>query len=205
MENLLAGKHAQQTKTKTRKKMSFITKLLITMVVLSAIVYGIWQNDSFERKFLYPYPYRQTVEFYADRYNVDKSLVAGVILTESKFKEEAVSVHGATGLMQLMPDTAQWIAHQIEDKNFSTDKLYNPQTNIKYGTWYLSELQDEFYGNKILMLAAYNAGRGNVHEWIDAYGWDKNFSDYNQIPFPETREYVKRVLDNEIKYQELYK
>ena len=204
MENLLAENHTQQTKIKTKRKMNFITKLLITMLLLMAIGYGIWQNDSFQRKYLYPYPYKQTVEFYADRYNVDKSLVAGVILTESKFKSESVSVHGATGLMQVMPDTAQWIAKQIEDKDFSTDKLYNPKTNIKYGTWYLAELQDEFYGNKILMLAAYNAGRGNVHEWIDTYGWDKNFSDYQQIPFPETREYVKQVLANEAKYQELY-
>ena len=68
--------------------------------------------------------------------------------------------------------------------------------NIKYGTWYLSELQTEFEGNEVLALAAYNAGRGNVYEWMEKYHWDIDFKDYTKIPFPETREYVKRVLEN---------
>ena len=59
----------------------------------------------------------------------------------------------------------------------------------------MSSLNDEFYGNKVLMLAAYNAGRGNVREWMEKYGWNKNFSDYKQIPYPETREYVERVFE----------
>ena len=87
-------------------------------------------------------------------------------MAESKFEPDAKSVHGALGVMQIMPETATWIAKQIEDDNFSINEMYNPEKNIKYGVWYLSSLNDEFYGNKVLMLAAYNAGRGNV-----ANGW----------------------------------
>ena len=83
--------------------------------------------------------------------------------------------------------------------------MYEPEKNIKYGTWYLASLNEEFFGNKVLVLAAYNAGRGNVHEWMEKYGWDENFSDYKQIPFPETREYVQKVLKYERKYKLLYK
>jgi len=106
--------------------------------------------------------------------------------------------------MQVMPETAEWIAQQIDEPSFSVEKLHDPDTNIRFGTWYLSSLQKEFCGNEVLMLAAYNAGRGNVHEWMDTYGWDMDFNDINQIPYQETREYVARVLKNKTKYRSLY-
>lgn len=185
--------------------MSFLRNLCICIVILIGIGYGVWHNEDFQRKYIYPYPYKQIVEFYANRYEIDEYLVAGVALAESKIEPDAKSVHGALGVMQIMPETATWIAKQIEDDNFSISEMYNPEKNIKYGVWYLSSLNDEFYGNKVLMLAAYNAGRGNVREWMEKYGWNKNFSDYKQIPYPETREYVERVLKNEQEYKKLYK
>ena len=175
------------------------------ILLLASLSYFVWQNEDFQRKYLYPYDYQDTINFYADRYEVDRNLVASVILAESKFRQDATSVHGARGLMQIMPETGSWIATQIEDDSFSVDKLYNVNMNIKYGTWYLSELQTEFEGNEVLALAAYNAGRGNVYEWMEKYHWDINFKDYTKIPFPETREYVKRVLENKKHYNKLYK
>lgn len=194
-----------QVNIKTKRKMSFWKKLLLMILVLASLSYFVWQNEDFQRKYLYPYDYQDTINFYADRYEVDRNLVASVILAESKFRQDATSVHGARGLMQIMPETASWIATQIEDDSFSVDKLYNVNMNIKYGTWYLSELQTEFEGNEVLALAAYNAGRGNVYEWMEKYHWDINFKDYTKIPFPETREYVKRVLENKKHYNKLYK
>ena len=177
----------------------------LALILAGTAIYTIWHSDDFQRRYLYPYHYKQTVEYYADRYSVDRNLVAGIILAESKFDTKAVSHPGAVGLMQVMPETGTWIAHQIEDDSFTVSKLHEPEMNIKYGTWYMASLQEEFGGNKILALAAYNAGRGNVHEWIELYGWDEStFSDYTQIPFPETREYVKRVLENEQQYVRLY-
>lgn len=205
MSSLMSEGIHHQVNIKTKRKMSFWKKLLLMILVLASLSYFIWQNEDFQRKYLYPYDYQDTINFYADRYEVDRNLVASVILAESKFRQDATSVHGARGLMQIMPETASWIATQIEDDSFSVDKLYNVNINIKYGTWYLSELQTEFEGNEVLALAAYNAGRGNVYEWMEKYHWDIDFKDYTKIPFPETREYVKRVLENKKHYNKLYK
>ncbi|WP_420891117.1 lytic transglycosylase domain-containing protein [Megamonas funiformis] len=205
MSSLMSEGIHHQVNIKTKRKMSFWKKLLLMILVLASLSYFIWQNEDFQRKYLYPYDYQDTINFYADRYEVDRNLVASVILAESKFRQDATSVHGARGLMQIMPETGSWIATQIEDDSFSVDKLYNVNMNIKYGTWYLSELQTEFEGNEVLALAAYNAGRGNVYEWMEKYHWNINFKDYTKIPFPETREYVKRVLENKKHYNKLYK
>ena len=205
MSSLMSEGIHHQVNIKTKRKTSFWKKLLLMILVLASLSYFVWQNEDFQRKYLYPYDYQDTINFYADRYEVDRNLVASVILAESKFRQDATSVHGARGLMQIMPETASWIATQIEDDSFSVDKLYNVNMNIKYGTWYLSELQTEFEGNEVLALAAYNAGRGNVYEWMEKYHWDINFKDYTKIPFPETREYVKRVLENKKHYNKLYK
>ena len=205
MSSLMSEGIHHQVNIKTKRKMSFWKKLLLMILVLASLSYFIWQNEDFQRKYLYPYDYQDTINFYADRYEVDRNLVASVILAESKFRQDATSVHGARGLMQIMPETASWIATQIEDDSFSVDKLYNVNMNIKYGTWYLSELQTEFEGNEVLALATYNAGRGNVYEWMEKYHWGIDFKDYTKIPFPETREYVKRVLENKKHYNKLYK
>lgn len=205
MSSLMSEGIHHQVNIKTKRKTSFWKKLLLMILVLASLSYFIWQNEDFQRKYLYPYDYQDTINFYADRYEVDRNLVASVILAESKFRQDATSVHGARGLMQIMPETGSWIATQIEDDSFSVDKLYNVNMNIKYGTWYLYELQTEFEGNEVLALAAYNAGRGNVYEWMEKYHWNINFKDYTKIPFPETREYVKRVLENKKHYNKLYK
>ena len=141
---------------------------------------------------------------YAKLYHVDSNLTAAVIKNESKFRQTVHSHRGAVGLMQLMPDTAEWVARQLGDQGYSEESLHDPDRNIRYGTWYLSELQREFHGNDILALAAYNAGRGNVHEWIQNNGWTDHFSDIDAIPFRETRDYVRQVLADQKKYRELY-
>lgn len=107
--------------------MSFLRNLCICIVILIGIGYGVWHNEDFQRKYIYPYPYKQIVEFYANRYEIDEYLVAGVALAESKFEPDAKSVHGALGVMQIMPETATWIAKQIEDDNFSISEMYNPE------------------------------------------------------------------------------
>ncbi|MPN56149.1 Soluble lytic murein transglycosylase [bioreactor metagenome] len=106
--------------------------------------------------------------------------------------------------MQLMPETAQWIASQIEYPDFKLSDLEDPEVNIRFGTWYLQSLKKEFKGNEILMLAAYNGGRGNVKQWMQRYGWGMDFRDIDQIPFRETKEYVGKVLHSKQRYQDLY-
>ena len=176
----------------------------ICVVLMAFVVYFVTQIEPVQKKYLYPYPYQELVQQYAAKENIDSALVASVIMNESKFKNEVHSHRGAIGLMQLMPETAEWIAGQIDDSSFSLDKLHEPETNIRYGVWYLASLKKEFEGNEILALAAYNAGRGNVHEWMEERGWTMEFSRVNEIPYEETRAYVASVLRNKVKYERLY-
>ena len=107
--------------------------------------------------------------------------------------------------MQIMPDTGKWIMQQTKGGKFNDNILLDPDTNIQFGSWYLSELQNEFHGNEILAFAAYNAGRGNVRSWIDKYGWQVDFSDINAIPFKETQIYIRRIMHDKQMYAKYYK
>lgn len=171
-------------------------------------IYFLMSVPAIQKKFLYPFPYRSTVESYSSRWKVDKFLAISVMKVESNFSEAAHSQSGAIGLMQIMPETAAWIAYQLgeapEEVADDIEHLHDPETNIRYGMWYLAELEDEFKGNDVLALAAYNAGRGNVHKWIKENNWSENFSDADKIPYAETRDYVKRVLHCREKYAKLY-
>ena len=167
-------------------------------------IYFLSQNAQVQRSYLYPFPYRDTVECYARRYKVDCYLVAAVIKVESKFQHDVRSHRGAVGLMQLMPDTADWIAQRLGERDYTETELHDPDRNIRYGIWYLADLEEEFKGNDVLALAAYNAGRGNVKGWMEEYGWKDDFSDVQAIPYKETRAYVKQVMSLQGKYRKLY-
>ena len=178
-------------------------KILTAIIIFFALIFAVSKLPT-TQKFFYPFPYRDKIEANAARYRVDRFLAISVMKVESNFVEGATSKSGAVGLMQIMPETANWIATQLDEKPPSIKQLHNCDTNIKYGIWYLSELEDEFFNNDVLALAAYNAGRGNVHHWMEKNGWRKNFSDVDAIPFNETRNYVKKVLACREKYFELY-
>ncbi len=180
---------------------SLLAGILILFVCFA--IYFLSQIQAVQRNYIYPFPYQEIVRRYAKEYHVDESLCVAVVKVESKFKHDAVSHRGALGLMQIMPDTGRWIAHQL-DEDFSVDKLKDPETNIRYGVWYLSTLENEFEDNDVLALAAYNAGRGYVHEWMVEGRWSMNFTHIDSIPFRETREYVRNVLKSQAKYKELY-
>lgn len=162
-----------------------------------------WKDDVL-RKLVYPLQYDYMVRQYAYEDGVNPALVAAVILVESKFDEGASSHRGAVGLMQIMPDTASWIAEQMELTDYTDERLHDVRTNLRMGTWYLAYLLNEYHGNKVLALAAYNAGRGHVDSWMETYGWNEDFDEIEKIPFTETREYVKIVLLNEQQYTHLY-
>lgn len=192
----------RQRREEERQRRALI--MAVVVFALALAVYFLSQSEPVQRRYLYPYPYQELVELYAKANGVDSALVASVIMNESRFQNDARSSRGAIGLMQIMPETAQWIALQLGDDNFSLEKLHEPETNIRYGVWYLAELQREFAGNNILALAAYNAGRGTVRDWIEEGNWPWTFHTLDKIPYPETRSYVKNVLQNRIRYEKLY-
>lgn len=165
----------------------------------------VWRSDTVQMRFVYMWPYQNEILTYADRNRIDPFLVAAVIKNESRFKPGAVSSMGAIGLMQIMPETGEWIAGQMGLPGYSIQKLYDPMVNIRMGCWYLSELKHEFRGNMVLQILAYNAGRGNTHGWMAANGWDWEFGALSAIPYEESRGYVAAVLHDRDEYYRLYK
>jgi len=153
---------------------------------------------------LYPVPYRDLIWRYAAQNGLDPYLVTAVIKVESNFRPDAVSAKGAVGLMQVMPDTARWAASKMGVLAPTAGDLVDPETNVRIGTWYLAELGREFEGNMVLTLAAYNAGRGMVHEWVADGTLAESNTGVDSIPFAETRNFVRRVLQTEERYRQLY-
>jgi soluble lytic murein transglycosylase len=135
--------------------------------------------------------------------DLDPALIAAVIYQESKFQDRT-SPAGALGLMQLLPDTAHYIARKSGGTQFTTEDLSTPQINIAYGSWYLRYLIDHYDGEKTLAIAAYNAGETNVDEWVERAGGAHEFDRTEHIPFPETRHYVGSVLERQEQYRERY-
>ena len=135
--------------------------------------------------------------------DLDPSLIAAVIYQESKFRDQT-SRAGARGLMQITPETAEFIAKRSGGTAFSQEDLATPQINISYGSYYLRYLLDHYGGNTELALAAYNAGQTNVDRWVRDAGGAKAFDRTDDIPFPETRAYVEKVFDLRSDYREEY-
>jgi soluble lytic murein transglycosylase len=135
--------------------------------------------------------------------HLSPALIAGVIYAESKFVDQTSPV-GALGLMQLMPDTAQFIAQRSGGTAFTIEDLSTPRVNIAYGSWYLRYLLDHYDGDEVRALAAYNGGMGNVNQWIgEAESRGDTFTEAD-IPFAETREYVDRVREARRDYINTY-
>jgi soluble lytic murein transglycosylase len=135
--------------------------------------------------------------------HLDPALIAGVIYAESKF-EPRTSSAGALGLMQILPATAGFIAEKSGGVRFTTSDLATPKINLAYGSWYLRYLLDHYEGDETLAVAAYNAGLANVDSWVArAHGEGARLT-VADIPFPETREYVRRVRRAQAEYRSVY-
>ena len=133
---------------------------------------------------------------------VDAALIAAVIFEESKFRD-ATSHAGARGLMQITPQTADYIAAKSGGIAFEQGDLASPQINIAYGAWYLDYLSEKYDGREVAVVAAYNAGEGKVDEWVATAGGLTLF-DEGDVQFPETRAYVDGVLDHRAAYRKHY-
>ncbi len=150
---------------------------------------------------LYPMPYREGITTWARQRSLNPLLVMALIRQESRFEASIRSSAGALGLMQVMPGTGQWIAGKIGLGRYS---LANPDDNLKLGTWYLDYTHREYSNNSMLAVASYNAGPGNVASWVRRFGLRDADEFVENIPFSETRGYVKSVFENYWNYLRLY-
>jgi len=143
----------------------------------------------------YPTPYREMMEARAKENGLDEAWVYGLIRQESRFITSAKSAVGASGLMQVMPATAKWIARRIGMSDYSHGMVNQLETNIQFGTHYLRYTMDQFNGQPVMATAAYNAGPGRARRWA-APGSMEGAIYAETIPFTETRDYVKKVMSN---------
>ena len=183
----------------TRRGRRLLWVGLATVVIAAlglgvAVVFLERDMPSWYARLRYPIRYEHIIAGHADNYALDGALIAAVIYRESEFDADAVSDAGAVGLMQLLPDTAEGIATLTGGDAFESDDLYDPEINVRYGSFYLKRLVDK-YDSVELGLAAYNAGQANVDRWLE---------EGREIAFPETRDFVADVLELREVYARAY-
>jgi soluble lytic murein transglycosylase len=150
---------------------------------------------------LFPFPYETQILQNSEQEKINPLLAISVMRKESTFNPTIDSAVGAVGLMQVVPPTAQWVAGQIGIANYS---LTNPDDNIKIGTWYLEHNHQRYQDDSLLAVASYNAGTSNVNSWLQQYDIKDRDRFVEQIPFPETKDYVEGVFGNYWNYLRLY-
>jgi peptidoglycan lytic transglycosylase len=183
-----------------RRPLAMLAALAIVALLAVIVASGV---DHAVNRLGLPLTDAQVIRQQASQKRLDPALVAAVIYAESKFAPHPSSA-GAEGLMQLLPQTAYFIAHLSGGSQFTVSDLATPRINVAYGTYYLRYLLDHYAENEMLAVAAYNAGLANVDRWVaQAHARDDTLT-VTAIPFPETRAYVERVLSAQQDYRDVY-
>ena len=186
--------------SKRKKSKKIIT--FVFFAVLSVLIFLI--GSYLFAKQSYPLKYSEYVELYSEQNNIPIELTYAVIRSESSFRPDATSSIGAKGLMQITDETLDWIRFRMGEKeDVSYDILYDPKENIKYGTYLLRLLIDEFNSTDTA-LCAYHAGWGNVKEWLENTSYSSDGMTVENIPFKDTDSYVKKVIHTMNIYKKLY-
>jgi len=190
------------TSKKKSKKSVIVIPILIILIAAALTILAI----NLYLPYTYPLKYSEIIEESANEHGLDKFLIYAVIKTESGFNPDAVSSAGARGLMQIMPDTFEWIRdyrlrENSEDLNF--DDMFTPENNIRYGA-YLIAYHMKDYNNTDCSLAAYHAGNGEVNKWLADSKYSSDGKTLHTIPIPETSHYVNKVNKAYQIYQKLY-
>lgn len=173
------------------------TILLIIIFAIKPIITAI-------DKMIYKIEYAEYVTKYADEYGLDPNFIYAVIKTESSFDKNAVSEVGARGLMQIMPDTFQWINSKLSLTDITYDDMFNEELNIRFGCYLYGTLLNEFDSYEAA-IAAYHAGRGAVNKWLKDKRYSSDGQTLDTIPIPNTAHYVDKLLKNYNQYKKLYK
>ena len=190
-----------EKRRKKNRKHPIITVLLIIIAAAVVLAGYLWYN--YYIRISHPLKYTSYVERYSRDFNVDKYLVYAVIKTESGYDPQAVSNVGARGLMQIMEDSFDWIKFKLDDDEAVYMDMFDPETNIRYGTYLLGFLYEEF-GNVEATMAAYHAGRGKVNEWLLDPEISSDGKHLDTIPIPDTAHYVSKIKRAMSVYVDLY-
>jgi soluble lytic murein transglycosylase len=173
----------------------------ILAVVLAVVIFIL----SSGLKMVYPLKFKEYVLKYSFQNNIDPYLVFAIIKAESGFNPKAVSRKNARGLMQISEKTAIWGAKSLKLENFDDESLFDPETNIRIGCWYIATLMKEFENDIDLVITAYNGGSGNVNDWLRDKSYSGSGTKLDKIPFRETELFVKKVKNYHYVYLKLYR
>ena len=187
-----------------RNRSFAIPLILITIIsiILGIIINAVWNYIELKNN---PTTYNEIVKKYSLEYGVPERIIYATIKTESSFRSDAVSSSGAMGLMQMMPSTFEWLTSDEHlDEALPKDALFDPEVNIRYGTYYLSYLAKKFDYDWTIVSAAYNAGESRVLAWLESDEYTDDSGNLIKIPIKETRAYVKKINDAIDTYTKLY-
>ena len=188
---------AQRARRKASRRRTVLTGVLIAGVVAGAVVVLLDPLQEAIKEITLPLRHDDIIRQQARDKDLDPALIAAVIYRESKFRDQT-SEAGAKGLMQILPETADFVARKSGGTEFEEGDLADPQINISYGSFYLRYLLDLYDGNRVAAVAAYNAGHRRVDRWG---GKELRLAD---IGFPETEQYTRDVLEKRDEYAERY-
>jgi soluble lytic murein transglycosylase len=186
-----------------RRRLSALLVAAVLGGTLAAFVAGVGPFGEVVREITLPLRHDDIIRQQAADKDLDPALIAAVIYEESRFRDQT-SHAGARGLMQITPETADFIASRSGGVRFRQSDLATPQINIAYGAWFLRYLIDHYDGNETLAIAAYNAGQTNVDGWVARAGGPETFDAARDVPFPETRAYVANVEERRGEYRDHY-
>jgi soluble lytic murein transglycosylase len=184
----------------TRRLLGTIAAIAVTVLFVGVVASMLHQAT---RELALPLNDASIIRRQAAEKRLDPALIAAVIYAETKFEPRPSSA-GAQGLMQILPSTAYYLARLSGGSSFTASDLSEPNVNVAYGSYYLRYLLDHYSGNEMLAVAAYNAGLTNVDNWVARARAEGTQLSDEAIPFPETREYVNRVLSAERAYRATY-
>jgi soluble lytic murein transglycosylase len=178
-------------KTKKKGKVGYFIAFFVCVALIIGGAFLLYQLK-------YPIQYEEFIVKYSDEYSLDKTLVCSLINEESSFNTKAVSSRGAIGLMQITPSTGEFIATKL-DEDYAEENLYDPETNIRYGCFYLDYLRTKFVDEEVY-LSAYNAGETTVKLWLANNTLSSDGVTLDTIPYKITREYTQSILNGKKHY-----
>lgn len=200
-QGTLPNKNNQPQKGERKSGKKPVKPVVLIIVLIAGLLFAaVFTGSCIERTFFYPTEYKKEVIAASDRFGTDKILIFSVINAESGFDKNTVSKKGAIGLMQIMPETAVFIAGKLGIKTYD---LFDPETNILFGSYYLNYLLSRF-GDTITAVAAYNAGEGNVAKWLKVKEYSADGTTLKSVPYPETSAYIEKIKKSLKKYKKLY-
>ena len=200
-------KRRKKRRTKRQKLMRRVAGIVLSSIIALGVaalgIYLLWESRPQTTVTTIVVEHEEFIRRYSEENGLPPAFVAAVIMAESSYREDAVSSVNAQGLMQIMPDTGEWIAGKFGE-TCAEGSLFDAETNIRYGCWYLGYLVNRFDGDLRCVAAAYHQGQGRVDQWLDNPEYSTDGRTLEKIPSAATEKYVDRILKYYEKYEEIY-